>query len=579
MSTGKKEQISFLQKIKYLGKALQPKDKFILYTAIFLALFGIMAGSFKYYLNVTKTVPTRGGEYVEGIAVDSSGIPTNINPLLSVTRPTDELLTSLIYSSLFRYDRNGQIIGDLVEKYEISEDGKKYTLHLKPNLTWHDGEQLTADDVIFTINLLQDPGYNPAGPKEWDKEKTKISKIDDRTISINLSEPYAPFLNKLTFGILPKHLWSGISNDKFALTDLNLKPVGSGPFIFDEMKTNDDGDIISYKLISNENYYEHVPYLEHLIFNFYPNKEAVREAYNRKEISGFDLTDYDTIPEFQKNNESNVFTLRIPQYFFVFLNQGESVPLADIKVRQALRLATDKDELVNSIFHGFADKIHSPLLKPFVPQDFNYDNKLTKYDPEEAKKILEEAGWKQTDDGSRKKNDTELKIQLVTAATKDLNKTGELLKKQWEKIGVKVEVITAENYLEIQQKYLTPRKYEALISGFQYSGNDPNLFFLWHSSGKKAPGLNFAMYDNSEVDKLLEEAKKAKTREEENEKYIQAVKYIIDETPAIFLYNPKYVYIINKKIHGFDNDRAIIKTSNRLDDAVNWYIKTKRVKK
>jgi peptide/nickel transport system substrate-binding protein len=496
-----------------------------------------------------------------------------------MTRPVDELLSSIIFSSLFTYNNQGQLVNDLTENYEISEDGKKYTIHLKDNVLWHDGEKLTSNDIVFTAKLLQDASYNPVNTKEWDSEKIKISNPDDKTIIFDISEPYAPFLSRLTFGILPKHIWSKISADQFSLVDLNLEPVGSGPFIFEELKKNASGDITTYKLIASEHYYNKKPYLEKLILKFYKDQESVINAYNQKEISGFGFSDYNKTLKFKERNDTSVYTISTPQYFPVLLNQTKSIPLADYKVREALQHATNRDELIEKVFNGYADKIYSPLIKPFISENFDFDNSLMEYSPDKAKKLLENSGWKKKDgEKFRKKNGEELKIKLVTTNTTDLSKTVELLKKQWGEVGVNVEIIESNDKLNIRQDYLNPREYESILLGLEYSGNDPNLFFFWHSTGKKNPGLNFALYENEKTDKLLEESKKMTTPAEKNKKYIEVSKQLLKDNPAIFLYSPKYIYIMNKKIKGV-NLQAIVKTTSRFNDITNWYTKTKRVRK
>lgn len=580
MSKIRDNSVSFLTKFRYLSKFLKPRDKALIAIATFLLVISLAIFGFQYYQQITIPVPAQGGQYKEGIAIDSAGWPAKINPLLAIARPTDELLASLIYSSLFTYDYNGQLIGDLVEKYELEDDGRRYVLHLRPQVTWHDGQPLTAQDVVFTISLLQNQNYNPVSAKEWDQEKIKVKALDDQTVEIKLTEPYAPFLNKLTFGILPKHLWSNIPEDKFSLVELNLKPIGSGPYAFDNLKQNKQGDIISYQLVANQNYYQHKPFIEKIIFHFYPNQPAVLEAYNHQEIDGFGSTDYQKVTDFENNPESQVVSLKVPQYFSVLFNQSTSLPLADKQVRQALSLATNRDEIIAQVFKGHADKIYSPLLRPFINQDFNFDSKLTAYDLSRAAELLDKAGWKKKDGSPwRQKDNKDLKIQLTTVNTDALVQTAELLKNQWEKIGVQTEIIPVENQLELNQKYLTPRKFEALLSGIQYSGNDPNLFFFWHSSGKKSPGFNFTLYDNEEVDKLLEESKKAKSVEEKNKKYIEASEKILADAPAIFLYSPHYLYILDQKIKGVDRLKAIISPARRLQNVTEWYVKTKRVRK
>jgi peptide/nickel transport system substrate-binding protein len=571
--------LSTITKIKNFDKILKPREKFIVYIATLFFILAIIGGSVKYYLSATEAIPTIGGEYIAGIPIDSEGLPTTINPILSMTRPVDELLSSIIFSSLFTYNNQGQLVNDLTENYEISEDGKKYTIHLKDNVLWHDGEKLTSNDIVFTAKLLQDASYNPVNTKEWDSEKIKISNPDDKTIIFDISEPYAPFLSRLTFGILPKHIWSKISADQFSLVDLNLEPVGSGPFIFEELKKNASGDITTYKLIASEHYYNKKPYLEKLILKFYKDQESVINAYNQKEISGFGFSDYNKTLKFKERNDTSVYTISTPQYFPVLLNQTKSIPLADYKVREALQHATNRDELIEKVFNGYADKIYSPLIKPFISENFDFDNSLMEYSPDKAKKLLENSGWKKKDgEKFRKKNGEELKIKLVTTNTTDLSKTVELLKKQWGEVGVNVEIIESNDKLNIRQDYLNPREYESILLGLEYSGNDPNLFFFWHSTGKKNPGLNFALYENEKTDKLLEESKKMTTPAEKNKKYIEVSKQLLKDNPAIFLYSPKYIYIMNKKIKGV-NLQAIVKTTSRFNDITNWYTKTKRVRK
>jgi peptide/nickel transport system substrate-binding protein len=574
-----KPSLSFLLKLKTIGKVLRPTEKAIIYIAVGILAIATIGGSIKYYFSVTKTVATTGGEYIEGVPIDSAGTPTNINPLLSATRPIDELISSVVFSSLFNYDNQGQLVNDLVKDYSISDDGKKYTIYLKDNILWHDGQPLTAQDIAFTVNLLQDSSYNPVGTKNWDNEKIKVSSPDDKTVVFDLSEPYAPFLNKLTFGILPKHIWIDISSDQFPLVKLNLEPVGSGPFIFDEIKKNTNGDIISYKLIANNNYYSQKPYLEKLTFKFFSNQTDLENAYNQKEITGFNYSNYKEILRYQDRNDTSIHAINIPQYFPVLLNQTKSIPLADENIRKALQYATNRDVLIDEIFHGYANKIYSPLVKPFISENFDYDEELIKYSPDSANELLDKAGWKKKDgEKFRKKDDTELKLALVTTNTSDLLKTVELLKKQWEEVGVNVEIIQSDDKLNIRQKYLNPREYESLLLGLEYSGNDPNLFFFWHSTGKKNPGLNFTLYDNEETDKLLEESKKITDSSEKNKKYIEVSKQLLKSNPALFLYSPKYLYITSKKIQGI-NTQAIVKTSDHLNGVTNWYIKTKRIRK
>jgi len=176
-----------------------------------------------YYLK-TQAIATYGGEYIEGIV----GQPTHINPIISASNNADDDLSQIIFSSLFKYDSQGSITNDLADSYEISDDKTQYSIHLKKGVLWHDGQELTAADVLFTINLISDPAYKSPLRSNWQGIETSSS--DDYSLNFQIKTPYTGFLNNLTFGILPKHIWESVAPEKFSLTDLNLEPIGSGPY-------------------------------------------------------------------------------------------------------------------------------------------------------------------------------------------------------------------------------------------------------------------------------------------------------------------------------------------------------------
>jgi peptide/nickel transport system substrate-binding protein len=565
-----------------LFKVLPSRERWLFRGLSFIILTALIALIFNFYLHQTELIPEVGGKYREGIL----GQPRFINPILAQTNDADRDLVRLVYSSLFKYDGQGNLIPDLAKKYTLSQDGLTYDIFLKSNIFWHDGEPLTANDVIFTIKTIQNPEYKSPLKNNW--QGVQVEKVDEFTIRFKLNNVYAPFLHNLTVGILPKHLWAGISAQNFPLAQYNLKPVGSGPYKFKEFSKNEEGQIESIKLVRNENFYLTTlnqdeinsqsierPFIEEIILRFYNSQAALIKAYQKRQIDG--LSFLSPANQSKLRNNLNIHQINLPIYYAVFFNQTKSKALADKTVRLALAHATNKQEIIEKVLANQAQPVDSPLL-PGWP-NYTSETKIYDFALEHAQNILEAADWKDSDgDGIREKkiNDQETKLEFTLLATDwpELKQTAEILKEQWEKVGARVnlEIIEAA---EIQQDYIRPRNYQALVFG-EVLNADPDPFAFWHSSQKKDPGLNLALFQNKDVDKFLEEARQTMDQEKRNEKYAQFQKLLIEDVPAVFLYSPIYLYPVNQKIKGVEIEK-LAQPSYRFSQVENWYIKTKRV--
>jgi len=565
----KKKSNRVLNYIKILSK----KEKFILYLAVAFFSIGIISWAVFYYFDATEKAPAIGGEYTEGIV----GKPTYVNPVLAPkTNEVDETLSNLIFSSLLKYDQDAKLINDLVESYEISEDNKTYTIKIREDAKWHDGNQLTANDVFFTVKLIQDSKFKSNLRGDW--QDTTVETVDDFTVRFILDKPYSPFLNKLTFGVLPQHIFKDISSEKFLISELNLKPIGSGPFEFAEFKVDKQENIISYQLLANDEYYNKPPYLEKMNFNFYGSEDELVDAYNKKEINGFGLFSYDKISEFAKNEDTEVKSINNPRYFAVFFNQTKSIPLSEQKVRQALSYAVDRNTILEQVFYNkAANHINSPIVHNFGEIQPSSETERYDYNPEKAQELIKEAGWEKQDDGSWEKDDEKLKVSLISTQFPALIRSSELIKKQWEEIGVQVEVSNLE-LSSILQNFIKPREYQALLFGQEYFGNDPDPYHFWHSSEKHDPGNNIAVWGNDELDALLGEVRENHNLEEKQSNYNKIEEILAEESPAHFLYNVNYVYVVNKKIKGF-NTQSIVSPVFKFSEITDWHINTKRIRK
>ncbi|EKE19973.1 MAG: hypothetical protein ACD_8C00073G0001 [uncultured bacterium] len=535
-------------------------------------MLGVIGVSFvfwigSFYLNMTKAIPKVGGEYIEGVV----GQPLYLNPLLSQTSEADSDLASLIYSGLFKYDDNGNVVTDLAENYSVSDDQKEYIVSLRKGAFWHDGEAITAGDVNFTFNALQDPAYK--SPLRQNLQGVEVSLIDENTIKFVLKNPFIGFLDNLTVGILPKHIWENIAPEKFALAENNLHPVGSGPYIFSSLQKDSGGNILTMQLVGYKGYHGGNPFISRLAFNFYPSDEELIAAYNKKEIMGMASIPPENIKNIKNVKSTNVHELIIPRYFSVFLNETKSIALANDAVRKALSKSVDRKEVIDVVLYGKGFALASPVF----PQMKGYNNEELKINIDEANKILDEEGWKLDEsENVRKKGDDKLEFELVTTDWPELNQTAEILKKQWERVGarVNVKVLTVS---DLQQNYIRTREYDSLLFG-QAISFSPDLYSFWHSSQKRDPGLNLSLFDNKDADGVLESLRQETNDEKRIEEYQKFQGILKKENPAIFLYSRYYLYPTSTNLQGVEV-KNINNSSGRFADVNKWFVKTRRVLK
>ena len=519
-----------------------------------------------FYVSKTDVIASPGGEYIEGIV----GQPQHLNPVISSSNSTDDDLSQLIYSGLLKYDARSNLKNDLTESYEISDDKTLYTFHLRQDVLWHDGQPLTARDVLFTVNLITDPAYKSPLRYNWQGIETNL--VDDYTITFGIKNPFVGLLNNFTFGVLPKHIWESVSPDKFHLADINLEPIGTGPYKYSSYQKDSGGNIISYKLSANPVYYGGKPYISKITFNFYPDDDSILAAYNKKEIMGINSLSPQKTAQIKLQQSTSLHKFIISRYFAVFFNQTKSVPLATDEVREAFSYATNREELMNKVLNGNGTPIYSPIL----PGMIGYSDEIEKrqFDLERANKILDDNGWSRGEDGVRAKDGVVLEINLATTDWYELQQTAEVIKEQWEKIGARINV-NILSISDIQQNYIRPREYEALLFG-QVLGADPDLYSFWHSTQKKDPGLNLSLFGNSTADDLIDAGRAEFDREKRASIYKEFQEIISKEVPAVFLYSPDYVYPVNKKVRGISAE-IIVSPAKRFSDVNLWYIKTKRI--
>jgi len=556
------------QQWKKVSSVLNTKERYFIFGFSILAIVSLLTWLISSNLSNTTLQPNFGGSFSEGIV----GAPQYLNPVLSQSNDADRDVVELIFSGLTKYNSQGELVPDLVEKYAVGEGGKVYDFFLRKNIEWHDGEVLTADDVIFTIQAIQNPEYRSPLRINW--TGVEVEKVDEWTIRFKLKTPYAPFLANTTVGIVAEHIWGDILPANFALSPENLEPIGTGLYKFKKLKKDKEGFVESIELEAFGEYNINRPYIEKISLLFYPDEESLIRAYNKGQINNISLVSVKNKPKLQGLRKTDMRQLNLPRYFTVFFNQSKSKALSDKNVRLALNYATDKEQIINNILSGEARSVDSPI--PIGVWGHTDEIEIYNFSLDQANNILDENEWIDKDgDGIREKGEEKLEIELITTELKELQQVANVLQEQWSKIGVQVNVKIL-SIGEIQQEYIRPREYQALLFG-EVLGLDPDPYSFWHSSQKKDPGLNLALYDNKKVDDLLKSGRQNLDEKERLEDYKKFQQLVVEDAPVVFLYSSYHLYFVDKKIKGVEVENIVL-PSKRFSDIENWYIKTQRVK-
>jgi len=367
-------------------------DKLLLRLAFFAVLFTGIWFIFSLNSSFSEVTPTHGGSITEGIL----GTPRYVNPALAIAR-ADQDVAALIYSGLLKISSDGDLVNDLAESIQISEDGLTYTISLRRDARFHDGTPVTARDVAYTIRLIQDP--NLKSPLRGNWAGVMLEEIDEYTFTVTLEESYAPFIENFTLGIMPAHAWSKLTIEKLPFSQLNTEPIGSGPFAVEEVVRDTSGLVSSYVLRSVDDHIQD-PKIEEIILVFYESEETLVTALKEKEI---DATTY--VPQSLINevltDDYNLIIEPLPRTFGIFLNQNKSTVLRDANVREALDLALDKNKIIEEVFYGFGVPIYGPTtfrLPGIESPDGTLDNATTT-PIGLASELLEDSGWTKNEQG------------------------------------------------------------------------------------------------------------------------------------------------------------------------------------
>lgn len=550
----KKERIAFV--LAFIGA-----------TVSFVVVIGIIVAQ------ITKAVPASGGEYIEGIV----GQPEYVNPVIASSK-TDLDLVRLVYNNL----------SDLADSVTPSSDMRTWTVRLKDGLVWQDNQKLTADDVVFTVQSIQNKDANSPLYASW--QGVQVSRASELEVQFTLDAPYAFFGNNLKdLYLLPKHLYADAPPGNWRLSDYNLKPVGSGPYKFASYNKGADGFVSSYSLTRWDSTSGTHPLIKNFNFKFFNDESDLVQAFNNGQVDGFGSLSAEDLAGIDR--PYHLFSWRTSSYYAVFFNQSKNIALQDSNVREALSVAIDRDSLVNNVFSlGGSTGDHTigavADYGPIPPNAAYYTAPASAVASTSAAisaaSILDNAGWVvDPSTGLRsktvKKNTIPLAIDLTVPQIGFLTKTADNLRTAWTAIGVKVN-ITTDSPSDITASAIKNRDYEALLFG-NALGPSSDLYSFWDSSQRFYPGLNLAIYGDPGTDALIETARQTANTGATATKLAQAQLNIESDYPAVFLYSPDYLYAAGNTIQGITTTDVLTDSSDRFLDVTGWYLNTARVLK
>jgi len=538
------------------------KKQFLIFaTFSFIAVISLIILLAKVNSLFLVDVPISGGTVTEGII----GVPTLVNPVLALS-DADKDLTSLVYSGLMRKDENGKFIPDLAESFTVSPDGTTYTFNLKKNIKFQNGSKFTADDVIFTVEKIKDPSIKSPRRLGWDG--INVTKENEYTVIFTLAKPYISFMDNTTLGILPINVWKNVSTNEFGLSTLNIKAIGSGPYKINSVIKNKEGIPEEYKLERFNNFSLGKPLIKYINIISYSNeKDLIKAGLNHSIDQAGGISPENTLNI--NKGKFKIHTTTLPRIFGLFINSSNNKIFADQTVIQAFDKALDKQAIVDRVLGGYGFTVDSPIPEKILKNEEVKQFDISNLD--EARLMLDKAGWIVGEDGIRTKGgttsktvtkkvgkktvtetvktttlETRLSFSITTGDTPELKLTTELIKEQLKKIGAEVDISKVYESGQLNQ-IIRARQYETLFFG-QIVNHESDLYSFWHSSQRTDPGLNIAMYNNRKADSILESVQKILSIEDRTSKYNDFVEEFNNNLPAILIYSPKYLYITSPNL-------------------------------
>lgn len=536
--------------------------------SIVLALIGLLvltsAGAIASDRGDLSTEAAFGGVYVEGVA----GLPQYLNPLLATTN-VDHDVARLAFTGLTRFDRDGAIVPDLAANFHVDTEGRTWTFEIRSDAFWHDGKNVTADDVVYTVGLVQDRAY--VGPYGEAFRGVTVERVDRKTVRFDLPDVFGPFAESTTLPLLPSHILNGVRYAELIRQPFNLRPIGTGPFKVSEV------DARQIVLTRHDQFHRTRPartrpYLDRVILRFYRDSSEALAALARGEIDGTGGLNSVDAERARTLKSVSLYSLPTNDFTAAFMNvRSDKALFRDRVVRQAIATAVDRGRVLQVAADGrgtVADEFVPPGSWAYVRDVPRYAHSAT-----EARALLDGADWKDHDgDGIRDKGGVVLKFTVTTSDEPARIAAAQQIASDLQGIGMRVEVVTVA-FAELVDKVARQRTFDMLVVGIT-TGADPDPYAFFHSSQTKDPGYNFSGYSTLPLDRSLEAARRTYDQAKRRDLYAGVFQQIATEVPVLFLYFADYLYAQHRSVY----DLKIARVSDPTDRFYNiedWYVKTK----
>ncbi len=496
-----------------------------------------------------------GGTYAEAL----KGPVNTLDPLYAAS-PAEIAASRLLFSSLYALDTSGHINTDVAQSMK-NENDKIFTVAMRKDAKWHDGQPLTAKDVVFTVELMKNPLARSIMNASWRGIEAKA--VDDYTVQFTLPASYAAFPQALTFSILPKHLLDSIEPANIRESGFSDAPIGSGPFSLRLLQTiNDSVGRKVVHLAANTKYYGGKPRLDRLQLHIYDDDESVARALRTGEVSAASDVPSTTASAIDKTRYNTIIKPTNSGVYILF-NAAEPL-LKDVAVRRALQLGTNTAVIRKSLYGN-----PQAMDLPFALRQVEGSDALQTqaYDKSAAEKQLSDSGWV-LQNGIRTKGNQKLQLRVVTRKNAEYEKVLTALAGQWRELGVNVQtqiVDTTDSGQNFTQDVLQQRGYDVLLDELVI-GADPDVFAYWHSRGI----LNFSSYSNQISDDALASARTKSDHALRTVKYLAFAKQWLADVPAIGLYQSNFIYVQNKMIHSIDHGEVIVDPNEHYAGVKYW---------
>lgn len=518
---------------------------------IFILVLSMMSSLMLYGCdinNISEDKPQKNiEEPIDGgrIILGTEGNINTINPIL-VSQEGEEKISNIVFKGLVKLDKELKVVSDVAKSWTVSDDGLEWTFVLKKESKWSDGTPITSKDVVFTFNQIFDIKIDSPLIQKF-QNLASFKALDDSRVVFKLFQPDAFFLNELTVGILPSHIFEGKEIEPEAFKGLTL---GNGPFKVSKW----DSVLKEIILEKNGEYYDKIPYIDEVVFKFFPDKESQKSAFKAGEIDVVEIANEDS-PMYQYME--NVKTYQFPNmyYEFIALNLKKNMLFQDIRVRQALMYGIDREKIQKDLLLNKGTVINSPVL----PYSWAFNDNLESYpyEPKKALSLLQEAGWELSEtDGFlyniNPNTGSKIKFEFKLIVNEENNtriQVAETIKQNLKDLGISVEVIT-KPWDEVK-KHIERKDFDAVFAAWKLDMT-PDIQFAFHSK-EINKGYNFVSYSNQDIDEISLSIRRTMDLKNRKELLFKGQKIINTELPYLFLYTKDRILAVKSQIKGISS--------------------------